>query len=205
MLDKELRKIIDNYRKKADEALLEDFRFVHNGGHDYYDMFDLNYWNRKNLILELYNNYTDEDKPLIKWLLKEEQKGFEVGIPVETNDICAFMLYKLMDLDDVYDLYNAKFGTGTDNQFFVDIELVFGFEREETKNYLRNKSKNKRLNKKILEAIEYYESHIKNGAIYRNRADYIQFYETKKISSIKRNLVDIENEMNNKLNQIKEV
>jgi hypothetical protein len=125
---------------------------------------------------------------LIKWLLKEELKGFELDIPVQTTDLCAFMLYKIMDFEDVYDLYEAKFGAGSDTQSYVDIELVFGFDREQTKAFLTNKKSSLKQNKKILKAIEHYEDN--PNAKFKSRDKYITYFESRKINLIKIDLED---------------
>lgn len=178
----ELKEIIAQYRLTKDESALENFRFVHNGKTGYYEIFDLNYWKRKDLILALYENHSPADKPLIKWLLSEELKAAEINTPVYTVDLCAFMLYKHMEAEDIYALYEAKFGAGTDLQVYIDIELLFGSDRNETKTYLKNKQKDKRKNKKILKAIEYYEQN--PDAKFKSRAAYIEHFETKKIKGI---------------------
>jgi hypothetical protein len=180
------RQIINEYRIKHNEELLESYKSKHNGKDRYGESFDVNYWHRKKLIFELYNDYSIEDKPLIKWLLKEELRGFKFDIPVQTTDLCAFMLFKYMNLEDIYDLFEAKFGAGTDNQCFVDIELVFGFDKEQTKTYLTSKKTNKRQNKEILKAIKHYEDNPK--AKFKSREEYINYFETKKINFIKSDL-----------------
>ncbi|WP_292010989.1 hypothetical protein [Chryseobacterium sp.] len=181
-MDQTLRKTIDQYTAPPNDKLLEEFRFIHNGKTDYYEINDLNYPKRKDLILELYKDYGPEHKSLVKWLLKEEQKGFEVSIPIYTIDLCAFMLYKHMDWEDIYDLYEAKFGTGTDAQVLLDIELVFGLDKERIKEYLQSATKNKKLNKKILKTIEYYESN--SEARFKSRNEYIHFFENFKIKGL---------------------
>lgn len=185
-----LRKIITEYRHTKDASILENFKFINNGKTGYGENFDLNYWNRKDLIFELFKNYDLTDKPLIKWLLTEEIKGFETAIPVYTTDLCAFMLYKHMELEDVYTLFDAKFGAGTDLQCYVDIELVFGFDRNETKEYLKNKQKDKRKNKRIVKVIESYEKN-PNGK-YKSREQYIQYFETRKINIINNDMAATE-------------
>lgn len=185
----ELKEIIAHYGLTKDESALEHFRFVHNGKTDYYEIFDLNYWKRKDLILALYENYSPADKPLIKWLLSEELKAAEINTPVYTVDLCAFMLYKHMETEDLYALYEAKFGAGTDLQVYVDIELVFGFDRNETKAYLENKQKDKRKNRKILNAIACYEQN--PDAVFKSRAAYIEHFETRKIKGIKSDLEEL--------------
>ena len=187
------KKVIDEFGKSHDKSLLKEFKCESNEKTGCGNSFDTNYWNRKNLIFELYNHYTIEDKTLIKWLLKEEGKGFELDIPVYTKDLCAYMLYKHIELKDIYDLYNAKFGAGTDARFFIDIELVFGIDKEQTKEFLSKQEKNKKLNNEILKTIRYYESN--PNARFRSREEYIHFFETKKIYQIKTELEDIEQEI----------
>jgi len=184
-----LRTIIETYRKTSNEYILAPFKCTHNGKSGY-DAFDAQYWIRKELIVELYSDYTISDKPLIKWLLQEEQKGIEFDIPLYTTDICAFMLYKHMSTDDVYELFHAKFGGKTDRQIYLDIELIFGFDRIQMKEYLKNKSTNIDLNKEILKTIEYYESN--PDASFKSREEYIQYFETKKINIIRNHLESTE-------------
>lgn len=185
----ELREIIKNYSAFKEESIPENFKFIHNGKTGYYESLDLNYGKRKNLILELYEDYSHDDKALIKVLLAEELKASKIDSPVYTVDLCAFMLYKHMEIEDIYQLYEAKFGANTDLQVYVDIELIFGFDKEETKQYLLNKKKDKRKNKKILEAISYYEQN--PNAQFRSRAEYIEHFETRKIKGIKADLDEI--------------
>ena len=179
--------IINQYRQTRDNSLLDNFRFIHNGKTGYYDTADLNYNNRKELILELYKNYGEQDRLLIKWLLDEEiESTREVDSPVYSVKLCAFMLYKYMQPDDVYQLYNAKFGAGSDLQSTVDMELVFGTDKEETKKYLANMAN--QLSEEILEAIAYYESN--PNAKFKTRPEYIHYFETKEINNILSDLSD---------------
>lgn len=185
----ELREIITDYSVHKDESILENFKFIHNGKTDYYESLDLNYEKRKNLIVELYEDYSHADKALIKFLLAEELKASKIDSPVYTVDLCAFMLYKYMEIEDIYQLYEAKFGASTDLQVYVDIELIFGFDKEETREYLNKKQKDKRKNKKILKAISYYEQN--PDAQFRSRAAYIEHFETRKIKGIKADLEEM--------------
>ncbi|SHG55943.1 hypothetical protein [Pedobacter caeni] len=185
----ELRQVIGKYNASKEESVLEDFKFIHNGKSGYGESLDLNYGKRKDLILELYEDYSADDKTLIKWLLIEELKASQIDSPVYTVDLCAFMLYKHMEIEDIYELYEAKFGAYTDLQVYVDMELVFGFDKEETKAYLNNKQKDKRKNKKILKAIYCYEQN--PDAQFRSRAEYIEHFETRKIKGIKADLEEM--------------
>ncbi|MDR2834647.1 MAG: hypothetical protein LBV69_00400 [Bacteroidales bacterium] len=178
-----MKDIIQKYREEKDEAVLVNFKFIHNGSTEYSTVDDLNYNKRKELILFLYNNYGINDKPLIKWLLSQEIKSHrEADTSVFTIEICAFMLYKVMEIEDIYTLYEAKFGAGSDLQFTVDIELLFGFDKEKTKTYLNEKQKNKRKNRAILKAIEYYEKN--SNAVFKTREQYIEYFENKRIKNI---------------------
>ncbi|OHX63963.1 hypothetical protein [Flammeovirga pacifica] len=177
------RKIIDKFKSSKEESLLIDFKCIHNGKEAYGESDDINYINRKNLILELYEKYSAEDKTLIKWLLQEELKGFEFDIPVYTTDLCAFMLYKHMTIEDVYDLYDAKFGAGSDHQACIDIELIFGQNKDEIKAYLKSECTQKELNNEILETIECYE--LNKNAKFKSREEYIEYFETKKFEALK--------------------
>lgn len=186
----ELRRIINIYRTTKKESILENFKFIHNGKTDYYESLDLNYGKRKDLILELYGDYSHEDKALIKFLLAQELSASKINASVYTVDLCAFMLYKHMEIEDIYQLYEAKFGAYTDLQLYVDIELIFGFDKEETKKYLIHKQKDKRKNKKILKAISYYEENA--GMQFKSREAYIEHFETRKIKGIKADLEEID-------------
>lgn len=184
------REIIEKFRINKDESLLKNFKCQHNGKEGYGESDDENYWERKNLIFELYDKYSVEDKSLIKWLLKEELKGFEFDIPVYTTDVCAFMLYKHMNKEEVYDLFEAKFAAGSDTQAYLDIELIFGFDREEMKAFLNQQTTNKEQNDEILEAISHYETN--PNAKFKSREEYIHYFETKKIAIIKSDLETVE-------------
>lgn len=186
----ELRKIIDTYRETKEESALESFCFTHNGKTDYEEICDLNYGKRKDLIFELYGHYTPEDKSLVKWLLDEELKASSIDMPVYTVDVCAFMLFKYMEMDDLYKLFEAKFGGGTDRQVYLDVELIFGFDRTETKHYLQNKQKDKRKNREIINTIEYYEQN--PNAKFKSRIEYIEYFETKKILGLKADLEEMD-------------
>ena len=186
----DFKKIIETFRKDHSEENLKEFKCVHNGETEYGYSSDKNYNRRKELILALYKQYNSQDKLLIKWLIKEELKGYEFDIPVYTLDLCAFMLYKIMDQHDVYELYDAKFGAGSDVQAHLDIELIFGFDKEETKTYLANSTNSKNLNKTILKTIAFYEDN--PNAKFKNREEYIHYFETKKINSILNDLAEFE-------------
>jgi hypothetical protein len=183
--------IIEEFRKTQEINLLNDFRFLSNDATNYIEQADLNYENRKNLILTLIKSYSVEDKPLIKWLLNEEIKYSEyISCQITTIEVCTFLLYKYMDLADIQQLYLAKF-SNFDNSCAIDAEIILGFDIEETKAYLTQQKINKRLNKKILKTIAYYEKILeeKPNAI-KSRPDYINYFENQKIQHLIKNLTN---------------
>ncbi len=180
-MSEKIKKTLNKFRKTKEISVLEEFKYLEN------DSWDINYWNRSELIFELYNNFDKEDKVLLKWLINEEMKGVELELPTETIQICAFMLYKVMDMDDIYDLYDIKFGAGTDLQCTTDTELIFGIDKELTKKYLEeNLSEG---NNEILNCIKHYESF--ETAVYRSREEYIKYFESKRINMLKTDFEDI--------------
>lgn len=177
----QMKEVINRYRETHDISILEDFKCQKND-----DDWDDNYWNRSELIFELYTSFDQSDKPLIKWLINEELQGIEIELPTETLQICAFMLYKVMDFEDIFDLFNIKYGGGTDLECTTDTELIFGIDKESTKAYLKkNKSEE---GDQILSCIEYYESF--TSAVYRSRKEYIKFFETIRIDILKSDFKD---------------
>ncbi len=188
-----LRNIINGFKKNKNEKTLEHYKFIHNGKTGYGEAFDRNYWNRKDLVFELYNNYSKTDRPLLKWILKEELKGFEVDLPIYLLDIASFMLYKHMEINDVYNLYDAKFGAGSDHQAVIDIELIFGIEIEKTKEFLRTQPTNQIVNSEILSTIANYQNN--PNAKFRTRNEYIIFYESIKLKNIQDDVTFFEKEV----------
>lgn len=180
------RKTIEDFRADPDEDILTAYVFEDSGEHKY--PYDKNYNHRKSLIYELYEDCSKLDRPLLKWLIQQELLGFEAELPVWTTDIAAFMLFKNMEIEDVYDLFDAKFGAGTDHQCTVDIELIFGPDREQMKLFLQKD--NSERSKEVLSAIEWYEDN--PNAKFRSREEYIQYFESRKFHSLKGDLEDSE-------------
>lgn len=169
--------LIKNYRINRDSKLLEDYKYICDNNES-----DLNFERRKNLILSLYEVYTKNDKPLIKWLLEEEIKYSRIAwSSTPTTEVCAFMLYKHFAMEDIYQLFDAKFETNYDNRFVLDVELIFGFDRQETKNYLLKEQTEKEKNKEILDTIIQYENDCKDiPNAFKDREKYIEYFETKR-------------------------
>ena len=80
-------------------------------------------------------------------------------------------------------MYDAKFGAGSYNEAYVDVELIFGLNKDKTKLFLKNKQNKKELNNEI---IEWYESN--QDTKFKSREEYIEYFETKKSEAIKSEL-----------------
>jgi len=79
---------------------------------------------------------------MVKILSEEKRK---IDLPIETVELTAFMLYKHMVTEDVYHLYNAKFSGGSDHQARIDMELIFGLDKEKTKAFLQQDKTKKQI------------------------------------------------------------
>ena len=187
---KDLRKLIEAFRSTGDLSLLEPFKLdikpTEDGWH-----YDLNAWPRTQLILELFENSQSEDKPLIKWLLTEEINGQEYELQYYSLDVNAYLLYKYMENSDVYQLFESKFAYG--NVFHLDVELIFGYDKEEMKQFLSDPNNKHEFNRKILSTIKDYERN--PDAKFKTREEYINYYENRKIVHIKNDISASENNM----------
>ena len=187
---KDLRKLIEAFRSTGDLSLLEPFKLDIKPTEDGWD-YDLDAWSRAMLILELFENSQSEDKPLIKWLLTEEINGQEYELQYYTLDVIAYLLYKYMENSDVYQLFESKFAYG--NVFHLDVELIFGYDKEEMKQFLSDPNHKHEFNHKILSTIKDYERN--PDAKFKTREEYINYYENRKIVHIKNDISSSENNM----------
>lgn len=182
--NQELRTIIEEFRINQDPSKLDRFKLDTHPTPDNKWSYDRNAWDRAMLILELFNENTAADKPLIKWILDEEIKGQELEIPYYALDVIAYLLYKHMDNEDIYQLFMSKFAYG--NVFHLDVELIFGHDREEMKAYLKDSQKSNPLNKDILATISSYEQN--PDAKFKSREEYVNYYENRKIKHIRNDI-----------------
>ena len=109
------------------------------------------------LTITLAKQFDARDKPLLKKILREYERCHGQGLDVRDEvALCAMLLYRHMDWRDVRSLYRAKFCSGGDAFFSLDIELVFGFDAQETVAYLKKlpKKQRKPIDREIVRAIE---------------------------------------------------
>lgn len=134
---------------------------------------DKNLATRYCFIKALYSKYQFKDKKLVRYLLKQEikyaqkVKDYTLGL-----NLSAFMLYTIMSVKDTKILFDAKFGTCQSAQSTIDIELIFGANKDLTKQYYQQKPDKKR---KILKVIKEYEA-----KSFKTRQEYLKFYIEKK-------------------------
>ncbi len=142
--------------------------------------FLAHYYNLLALTMTLAEQFDARDKPLLKKILHEYERCHEQWLDVRDEvALCAMLLYRHMDWRDVRSLYRAKFCSGGDTFFSLDIELVFGFDAKETIAYLKKlpKKQRKPIDREIIRAIEHYLN--QPDAVYRNRAEYLRRMDEK--------------------------
>ena len=117
---------------------------------------------------------------MLKKILREYERCHGQGLDVRDEvALCAMLLYRHMDWRDVRSLYRAKFCSGGDAFFSLDIELVFGFDAQETGAYLNNLPNRQRkpIDREIVRDIGHYLN--QPNAVYRNRAEYLRRMDEK--------------------------
>lgn len=164
-----LQTLVYRHNKKPD-ILYDEQGKMQFGGAD-----DKNVANRFNFIKKLYPIYNPTDKALVRFLLEQEVRYAQEHEYFFGLNISSFMLYKIMDVTDVPLLYDAKFNTCFDARFALDIELVFGLHKDETKDYY---TKNPDPERDIVDIIKTYEKRH-----YRDRAVFLNDYESRMIPS----------------------
>ena len=134
---------------------------------------DLNWETRNDVIKSLYLNYSQKEKNIIRWLLKEEMTfARKTDYSSKSLKACAFILYKIMSIEDVPLLYKAKFDCNMDASIELDIELVFGLDIEETRQYYQAQPDQGN----IVKVIKQYENRP-----YKEREEYITYFENHRI------------------------
>lgn len=181
----QFKAVIEAFRKTADVNLLKDYAYAFNGKEAPSDANDLNFWARKRLTMALWKQYDERDKALIRWIIDQEIKAQEIEMPYYVLDLAAYMLYKIMDFEDVFKLYEAKFSWG--NIFYMDVELIFGEDRELMKTYLTEAVQKHPMSLPIRKTIEDYENSVGIDKL-KTREEYINYFENRKIRILKNDL-----------------
>lgn len=155
--------IIQNYLNLPEE-ILSPFIILDNGKEGYYGRGDTHRYNRRRITQELYPVFTTEHKPLIRFLLEQEIEGcalYEYG--TDLMRALSYLLLTMADIEDSLLFYRTKFETHFDARCAMDIEPIFGEDKDKTKAYFLGK------NQDIVDIIEYYEQFP-----YISKADYIK-------------------------------
>lgn len=146
---------------------------------------DKNQKNRLLLIRELYPVFQKQHKQLVRFLLLQEIfLAQAAGYFTPGLNVTSFMLYTIMDITDVPLLYDAKFNTGFDASFSLDIELVFGLDKDVTKKFYQRK-KQSSCEVEIVSAIQTYEHRP-----YKTRSEHFAFYYERRINSYLDDITD---------------
>ncbi len=112
--------------------------FAHNGKDGWNESNDLNGEFRELVVEEMFNDRNITFPEMIRFLLREEISFCQhETLSTETLRQLTFMLFLLDEIDDIPLLFEAKFATSFDAAIGLDIELIFGFDRDRTKSHFR--------------------------------------------------------------------
>lgn len=165
--------LIDTYRQTHDLGVFKEFAFVVDD-HLEFGKHDKHFYQRQILTLLLSDDVNRADKALIRWLIGEFCQNAKAGFWVDLRSVMAllgFMLYEMMDNEDLPYLYMTKFGACSDSYFSVDGEIVAGFGKQQTLTYLKNKQGRKH---KIL--ARTLKTYLNNRPAMRSYDEYCQFF-----------------------------
>ncbi|MDO4896993.1 MAG: hypothetical protein Q3971_06475 [Moraxella sp.] len=165
--------LIATYRQTQDLGIFKEFAFVVHD-HTEFGKQDKHFYQRQILMLLLSYDVNRSDKALIRWLIVEFCKNIKADFWVDLRSVMAllgFMLYEMMDNEDLPYLYMTKFGACSDSFYSVDTEIVMGFGEQETLTYLKNKQGRK--HKILAKTLKAYR---KNGAELRSHDEYCKFF-----------------------------
>jgi hypothetical protein len=154
---------------------LDQVRYKYNGKTEWDEIKDSNLVNRHQILQALYPIYKNDHKQLIRFLLEQEityaqEYGYTSGL-----NVASFMLYTIMSIDDVPLLFDSKFNSCGDARFALDIELIFGLDKDETKDYFM---KNPAAERPVVEVIKEYE-----GRPFKTREQFLSYYTTRRIET----------------------
>lgn len=189
-LQQKIKQVILDYREKPQPQLLKDFAFKSHYSQLRKSTYDKNFINRGMLVLVLSQDFSQQDKPLIRRLIKEYNKSSHLWVDMRDEmALLGYMLYKHMNNQDLPYLYLSKFGGCYDTSRSVDIEIVLGFGEQKTREFLtqHGKPSNQR-ERDILEMIDYYSEN-KNSP-FRTYEEYLTFFEERKLKMRQESLAE---------------
>ncbi|MBD0404086.1 hypothetical protein [Flammeovirga sp. EKP202] len=137
--------------------ILKNVDFIHNGKEDWGESDDINADFRRKVVETLFDNKKLQSRELIKYLLQAEiDYCREETLMRETLRQITFMLYMIGKVEDIPMLFEAKMDTSFDAGCGLDIELIFGRDKDKVKEYFQL---NKHENYDIVGCIEEYEKY----------------------------------------------
>lgn len=179
------RQVIERCRQQIDEVALAPFAFSPITYPNDENVYDDHNRERIELLLALSDDFCEADKPLIRWLLRENGKCFELGFDISKETaLAAFMLYKYMDWNDMLVLYACKFAYGSAEQYMVDTEIALGFGLQETLDYLA-KHADVPHHTEMANAIRAYCG---QEMKLKPRAQFIDYFETRRFGYLQDDL-----------------
>lgn len=139
------------------EEMLKKVEFLHNGKDEWDESDDLNASFREEVVNYVFDSEIAKNRALIKKMLKAEiEYCREETLMTESLRKLTFMLYEIGEIEDIPLLFEAKKDTSFDAGIGLDIELIFGKDKEAVKNYFRA---NKNEEYDIVSCIEEYEQY----------------------------------------------
>lgn len=177
------REMVLRCRAHFDEQILADVAVLPIQENGETQIFDKHNRERIQLFLALSDDFCAEDKPLIRWLLRENGKCFEFGFDISKETaMAAFMLYKHMDWDDTLVLAACKFAYGSNELYTVDTEIALGFGLQETLDYLTQQ--NEPLCTAMAQEIRHYCGNMR----LKPRAQFIDYFEQRRLGYLQEEL-----------------
>lgn len=116
--------------------ILAAVNYIHNGKTKWGESGDINSEIRRKLVKEIYEELDPSFRNIIRYLLEQEIIFCrKETVMTHTLRRLCFVLYKYSEIEDIPLLYEAKFDTSFDAQGLLDIELIYGKDKEAIKNY----------------------------------------------------------------------
>lgn len=143
---------------------------------------DRNYRRRTLLILALATDNTTTDRPLLRQLLRETQRGYTLGLSWDIRDAVAvltYLLYRRLHYRDIPLLWAARHSGGSDTYYTLDAEITFGFDATNTLHHLAKKRPRRRADRDMAADIRHYLA--QKDSHFRSRTDYLAHFAAQRL------------------------
>lgn len=189
-LVKQIEQVVKNYRQRPQPHILKSFACQKRYSKLLERNHDKNFLKRGMLVLWLSEYFTAEDKPLIRWLIKEYHKSSIFWVDMRDEmALLGYMLYKYMSNQDLPYLYLSKFCGCSDTAYSVDIEIVLGFGETQTIDYLtKNGKPSNQQERDIIEVIKAYRDN--RDTPFRTYDEYLALFEQYRLTQRQESLAE---------------